>query len=289
MHTEKIPVRKMASKNAPHVRTGKFTIRKLGDVVGGQRLNHALHRHDYFFILAVNKGVGIHHIDFIDYEVKDNFAFVLRPGQVHQLTLEPGCTGYLIEFDNAFYQPSNSISDQRFKKAITRNFCPMSPETFSQLLYGLDQVFMEFENKNDGYPEAINAHLDLFFITWKRLSASPQSADPSGNDYPRERYEELMEALETNIHAEKRPTIYANMFNLSLYQLNSITKQIAGKTLSELINDQILLEARRHLLGTTAQIKDIAFNLGYEDVSYFVRFFKKHTGQTPDAFRRHSK
>jgi len=110
--------------------------------------------------------------------------------------------------------------------------------------------------------------------------------ETSAAGYARERYEELMQALEANIQTEKSPAGYAAMFNLSLYQLNSITKQISGKTISGLITEQILLEAKRHLLGTTAQVKDIAFGLGYEDVSYFVRFFKKHTGHTPDSFRR---
>ncbi|WP_409994868.1 helix-turn-helix domain-containing protein [Chitinophaga pinensis] len=48
----------------------------------------------------------------------------------------------------------------------------------------------------------------------------------------------------------------------------------------------MILEARRQLRATTEQINNIAFRLGYEDVSYFIRFFKKHTGYTPDAFRQ---
>ena len=73
--------------------------------------------------------------------------------------------------------------------------------------------------------------------------------------------------------------------NLSSYQLNEITKTTIGKTASELINEHIILEARRNLLATSNQIKDIADHLGYEDVSYFIRFFKKHSGFSPEAFR----
>ena len=76
--------------------------------------------------------------------------------------------------------------------------------------------------------------------------------------------------------------------NLSPYQLNEITKSAVGKTASELINDHIILEAKRYLLATPNQIKDIADMLGYEDVSYFIRFFKKHTGHSPESFRRNS-
>lgn len=56
-----------------------------------------------------------------------------------------------------------------------------------------------------------------------------------------------------------------------------------------MINEQIVLEAKRYLLATPNQVKEVANHLGYEDVSYFVRFFKKHTGHTPEAFRKNFK
>ena len=74
--------------------------------------------------------------------------------------------------------------------------------------------------------------------------------------------------------------------NLSSYQLNGITKTTVGKTASALIDEYILLEAKRYLLATASQVKEIADHLGYEDPSYFIRFFKKHTGLSPDAFRK---
>jgi AraC-like DNA-binding protein len=80
-------------------------------------------------------------------------------------------------------------------------------------------------------------------------------------------------------------SFYADLLNLSSYQLNAITKATLGKTCSELINEFIILEAKRTLLATSNQVNQIAYHLGYEDVSYFIRFFKKHTGYSPEAFR----
>ena len=77
--------------------------------------------------------------------------------------------------------------------------------------------------------------------------------------------------------------------SLSAYQLNNITKTTLGKTASDVINDHIILEAKRYLLATSEQVNQIAYHLGYEDTSYFIRFFKKHTGKTPDAFRSNLK
>jgi AraC-like DNA-binding protein len=83
----------------------------------------------------------------------------------------------------------------------------------------------------------------------------------------------------------KHVSQYAGMMNLSSYQLNAITRMTLGKSCSELINEFIILESKRSLLATSNQINQIAYQLGYEDVSYFIRFFKKHIGQTPEVFR----
>lgn len=74
-----------------------------------------------------------------------------------------------------------------------------------------------------------------------------------------------------------------------MYQLNSIAKSMLGKTCSALINAHMILEAKRNLLATANQINQIASHLGYEDVSYFIRFFKKHTGYSPEQFRQNLK
>ncbi len=101
-----------------------------------------------------------------------------------------------------------------------------------------------------------------------------------------ERFEELARLLEANIGSMKNVSEYADLLSLSSYQLTAITKASVGKTVSDLINEQIILEAKRQLLATSNQVKEIADHLGYEDVSYFIRFFKKHTGHAPEAFNQ---
>jgi AraC-like DNA-binding protein len=153
----------------------------------------------------------------------------------------------------------------------------------------LTDIFREFTAKKEGYEDAIAANLDLFFINYWRQSQNSVSVTKTNGDYNLDRFEELVRLLEEKIADTKNVTQYAELLNLSNYQLNAITKATVGKTVSELINDQIILEAKRNLLATTRQVKEIADGLGYEDVSYFIRFFKKQTGHTPDTFRRNFK
>ncbi len=103
--------------------------------------------------------------------------------------------------------------------------------------------------------------------------------------YRRQRFEEFSELLEAHVYTHKQVAEYAGMMSLSPYQLNAITKETQGKTCSRLITEHIILEAKRYLLATAGQVNQVAYQLGYEDASYFARFFKKHTGYSPETFR----
>jgi AraC family transcriptional regulator, transcriptional activator of pobA len=283
-----IPVRKIKINSKEQSSTG-FNIRDVGVLLDEKDIVHELHRHSFFFILALEKGNGVHEIDFTKYEVRDHSIFILRPGQVHMLHLRAGSTGYLLEFDLAFFQSKNKISDHRWKKATSRNYCKVEAGRFRKLHSTLGNVFEEFTSKQDGYIDAIKANLDLFFIEFVRESQDPKRITNAENGYTQDRYEVLMHLLEKNISSMKTVSEYAALLNLSSYQLNAITKASVGKTMSDLINEQIVLEAKRYLLATTVQVKEVADHLGYEDVSYFIRFFKKHTGLSPEAFRKNFK
>ena len=128
--------------------------------------------------------------------------------------------------------------------------------------------------------------LKSFFIEYVRQSDNPGSAGVSGNAYTQERFEEFTELLEKNVSNHKLVIYYTNTMNLSSYQLSEKTKTTVGKTASAMIDEYILLKAKRYLLATPNQVKEIADHLGYEDPSCFICYFKKHTGLSPDAFRK---
>ncbi|AEV99589.1 AraC family transcriptional regulator [Niastella koreensis] len=280
-----IPVRQITT-SCGHKHTGRFSIRNLQQVLDGKALVHDLHKHDFYFVLAVLEGKGKHEIDFIHYPIQNHTIFLLRPGQVHRLELTGDSTGFLMEFDLSFYRPKHTITERRWMKASGKNYCKLEVARFKKLHKLLATVAEEYALQQEGYSEAIRANLDLFFIEFIRQSHTPNSLPKPESGYIQERFDELTRLLEANIVNMKNVSQYAGLLNLSAYQLNAITKASVGKTVSELINEQIVLEAKRHLLVTPNQIKEIADLLGFEDPSYFIRFFKKHTGLSPDAFRK---
>ena len=280
-----IPVRHIRSSLKEPDLFGNFSIRNVEELLAGKNMVQELHRHDFFYILALTKGTGHHEIDFTTYEICDSSVFFMRPGHVHQLTLKAGSNGYLLQFKPDFYYPGDVSSRELLRKASNKSLCQLDQERFKKLLSTLSTIFREYTDQQEGYQDVIKANLGIFFIELVRHRQERSNAITPVNAYAEERLEELLELLDNHITVHKQVSHFAGMMHLSSYQLNAITKTALGKTCSELINDRIVLEAKRNLLATTNQVNQVAYQLGYEDVSYFIRFFKKHTGYSPEAFR----
>ena len=278
-----IPIRQI---HVTHTEPGvleTFSIREVRDVLGGKDMVQELHRHDFFFILVLKKGKGTHEIEFTSHNIGDRSVFFMRPGQVHRLVLKAGSIGYLMEFKPDFY-PHDTVSHQLLRKASDKNRCQLDANGFKKLLDVSSVIFEEHSGKQESYKEVIKANLVVFFIELVRQQNCIRSSNQV-NPYAQERLDQFLELVETHLFNHKEVSYYADQLNLSIYQLNSITKATLGKTSSELINEHIILETKRYLLATSNQVTQIAQYLGYEDVSYFIRFFKKHTGYSPETFR----
>lgn len=286
---DSIPIRHINAAQKEPDFSESFSIRDIKEMLDGKDMVQELHRHDFFYILILKKGAGYHEIDFTPYEVGNYAVFLMRPGQVHQLTLKAGSTGYLMQFKTDFFYPQNKLSQQLLRKVSHKNFCRLDGNRFKKLDSILTYIFNEYSDKQEGYQEVIKSSLNVFFIELVRHRQNKSISSTNTNPYTQEQLEKFLALLETHIANHKQVSHYAEMLHLSTYQLNAITKTSLNKTPSELINEHIILESKRHLLATSNQVNQIADHLGHEDVSYFIRFFKKHTGYSPEAFRNNFK
>jgi len=276
---KQIPVRHIQEPNL----TDNFTIRRVQDLLKGKDMAQPLHRHAFYFILILENATGSHNIDFVSHKVANSSVFLLRPGQVHELTLRAGSTGYLIEFTADIFPSRHDRS--HYMRALRNHSGGFRPDasTFKKLHSLATSIWQEHAEKQEGYLDIIQANLDIFFIQLGRLARKDTGGQPY--DYAQERLDMLLDLLEKHITRHKSVSYYTDAMSLSAYQLNAVTKATLGKSCSAVIDDYILLECKRQLLATTNTISQVAQDLGYDDVSYFIRFFKKHAGDTPEAFR----
>lgn len=95
--------------------------------------------------------------------------------------------------------------------------------------------------------------------------------------------------LEIDFKTQKQVTYYSQKIIITEKRLNQSTTKILGKSPKEIIDDRVMLEAKRILAHTAESIKEIAYYLGFEEPTNFIKYFKKHTAQTPLEFReKHS-
>jgi AraC-like DNA-binding protein len=91
--------------------------------------------------------------------------------------------------------------------------------------------------------------------------------------------------LETGYKIQKQVNYYAKEIIITEKRLNQATSRVLGKTPKEIIDDRIMLEAKRILAHTTETVKEIGFDLGFEEPTNFIKYFKKHSTVTPTEFR----
>lgn len=277
-----IPVRKLNKAIEEPRLLRDFSIRSIEDITSGAVLKQELHRHDYYFILIVCKGSGTHEVDFDTYEIGDNSIFIMDPGQVHQLELLEETTGFIIQFTTHFLSQTIAELSSVLESSCLPLFQKLDDIFFKELLGYIRHIQKEFQNAQKGFLHIMGCCLLVVFTELIRLS----DADCNRNTtYEHTIYNRFTGLIKKHGIEHYKVSDYAKLLNLSVYQLNAATKVVFRKTASEIINDAMMLEAKRHLLATTAQVNEIAYRLGFSDDSNFNKFFKRHHGSTPEQFR----
>jgi AraC-like DNA-binding protein len=156
---------------------------------------------------------------------------------------------------------------------------------FSKILFLTLQYELEwFEEANR---EVIFSQVRTILVHATRLIHQHHPSTHSVQSSPKEyaSLKQLKDLIELHYKAHKHPVDYAQMLNLSPGALQKQLKKHLNTSLSNLVGERILYQARKELTLTQKTVKEIAFELGYKDQFYFSRFFKKLTGVSPEAYR----
>nr|WP_255669551.1 helix-turn-helix domain-containing protein [Myroides oncorhynchi] len=242
------------------------------------------HKHDFYFIFFVEKGGGYHDIDFERLEVVDYQVFFLRPQQVHYWLLENHTVGFQLMFSPTILQSLNTTySPLAYFQLGAPNQMRLSKEAFEQYKTDLE----ELEHRL-GKDQIIDREISLlsFHLLLKHLHKHFLSyhgaVNPQGIDKNIVQFEEL---LEIHFKEQSGVAFYAEKLKITPNYLNILCKKVLGTNAGSLVQNRLLLEAKRLLTTTNISVKEIAFSLSFNDTSYFNNFFKKQLGVTPGEFR----
>jgi len=234
------------------------------------------HRHEFYEIVYITKRNGHHKIDFETYEMKENSVYLIRPHQVHEWILDEfygEYDGYIFCFSENFLFHKRILS----KLFDIHTYLIEIDDTTSKYLNCLTQM-IEYELCNTKELTSRIFNLFLFYLNRNKINNKNRSLDS--------RIYELNYLIEKNFVEEKSAKFYADRFEITTKRLNELTKKNLDKTLSSLIIERVIIEAKRELIHSChLTIKEVSEKLGFQEVSHFSRYFKKYNGSSPQDFR----
>jgi len=248
-----------------------------------------VHRHSFYHVTYFVKGYGENLIDFKTYDVAPEKIFFMRPGQVHSWRLAENTEGYVINFSTTFFDQlkiNSSLIDQFpfFNLFESDQMVNISKENQRKLKVCFENIITEMTDIQSWSQIMIaSLILQICALAGKDTISKTIFIDTNYNSLI---LKQFIEILETNFHQYKLPKDYATSLNITPNQLNFICKQQINLSAGEIIRNRIILEAKRLLVNFDLSITNIAEALNYSDPSYFVKFFKKYTSFTPEAFRK---
>lgn len=240
------------------------------------------HKHDFFQIVLVTKGKGYHQIDFMKHKVVPRQVYLMKPGQMHSWELSKEVQGLVVEFNT---QSLNFLKDST---TLIHNMT-FSPDVyefqdqrqFHDLLNLTEMMRKEFLQGKDMQDLCLQGYLTGFLIQLIR-SYKDSPGLPKGISII-QKFKSLVENHFKNEHAVD---FYAKTLGLSPQALTMQISRAIGKPPRQIIQERILLEAKRFLVFSDIGIAEIGFELGFDDANYFTRFFRTHEKETPAAFRK---
>lgn len=241
------------------------------------------HRHEYYTVVWTIKAEGIHHIDFIDYTLGSNQVYFIHPDQVHNIYLTKRPQVIVFTFTSDFLIKSSIdekfITDLKlFESCVNNPPIQINAQNTSRLNLIVDQMKYELR-KSDSYNFiAIGSLLKLFLIECYRISDEDKSEKKLKLAGTLDLVSRFKTLVESNFKKIQKVKDYASLLVVTPNYLNEVISQATGKFAKEYIQVRIILEAKRLIAFSNLNLKQIAFELGYDDYAYFSRVFKKHQG-----------
>lgn len=251
-----------------------------------------IQRNNYYSLIWLTKGAGKVKADFSEYEFKKNSLFAFSPYQPFMITATLKLGGMAIQFHPDFFcihkhQSEVACNGVLFNNIYNPPFIIIDENSASNFKMLINQIQVEMQNPALAQYELLISYLKIFLITASRLKTDQEPKALQAISDLKEPFilQNLKNVIEKDFKTKHSASDYAKSLNISASALAKITKAHFNKTLTDLISERIIIEAKRELYLTNKTIKEIAYELGYQDEYYFSRFFKTNAEISPQVYR----
>lgn len=251
-----------------------------------------IQRLNYYSLIWVQKGEGKVKVDFSEYDFTKDQLLAFAPYQPFMLSSVDDIEGKVIHFHPDFFCIMKHHDEVACNGVLFNNIYEPPYVIIDEAAKGtfnmvLEQMKIEMQNPALAQYELLISYLKIFLITASRLKKEQQPKEfvPIEENTAPFILQNLKNFIEQNFKTKHSASDYADLLNISPKALAKITKNHFNKTLTNLIAERIIIEAKRELYLTNKPVKEIAYELGYDDEHYFSRFFKTNAEVSPQTYR----
>lgn len=247
------------------------------------------HRTGFYHIIWFQKGNPTHLVDFNPIKIKPQTLLFLNKDIVQRYDNTTKFEAKAIVFTDNFF--CKTEADTKFLRNnilfndlfyVSQIQIVKHTKLFADLL---QQMADELQNIKDKSQADILKNLLHNFLLHSEREKRKQNFIEIKKDADLDYVMLFKDLLEINYKNQKQVNYYAKEIIITEKRLNQATSKVLGKSPKEIIDDRIMLEAKRILAHTTESVKEICYYLGFEEPTNFIKYFRKHTQTTPVEFR----
>lgn len=245
---------------------------------------------NFYTVILIREGQGYITFELTKYPFSENCLIRFPIYQPFQLKADGPISGILLQFHPDFFWNHKYQTELPCKQALFKGIdevplIKISEEEMKKLLHPLDNLLLEVEGDRLGRYDMTISWTKIFMIYASRIKMEKGSLSSGMESETPHIIQKLISAVEEHFQSKHRPADYAALLNVTIKKLNRVTRQHLSKTIGNMISERLITQAKHELYLTDKPIKQIARELGFQDVAYFSRFFKARTLTTPHVYR----
>ena len=247
----------------------------------------------YGAILICRKGRAVLNVNYKDWELYEGAVITVFPNDVVELMEVKSSS--LFEVEMLKYNPSllreaSLQLEQTVYSSLREDRCRQDTPVVTNIInsmFALLKVYFD-QSECTCISQLVLCQLKAFFISFHEyLQRNPQYRSDEVKSYRvRELFNRFMMLMERDFKVSRDVNYYAEQMNISSKYLSNIVRQVTGHTPKTIIDQYVVLQLKMQLRRTSQSIKEMAWEYHFADASFFCRYFKKHTGLTPQEVRK---
>ncbi len=247
---------------------------------------------NHYSLIWIKKGSGTATIDLSEHDFTHSTMFALTPHQYIKFTEKERLEGVALNFHPDFFcihkhQDQVACNGVLFNNVYNPPMLQINNKSKGDFEMLISLMRNGIQNVDLAQYDLLVSYLKVFLITASRIKVQqhPEELDAVPDNTEPFILQKLLDLIEDNFKSKHSASEYAELLNISPQALAKITKSHFNKTMTNLIAERIIIEAKRELYLTRKSVKEIAFDLGYDDEHYFSRFFKNNVDISPTVYR----